>query len=92
MDSGRWELPLTLMGRLLLNPGNDAVIFPVAGGTGFKIFAADFDGQMFVPGSSFTVTVNFTDGSSAAQTVTCRGETDPPLKYELSLHTPAGKN
>jgi len=49
---------------------NDSVNFAVAEGSSFKIFAADYLGQMFVPGSGFTVTANFSDGSAATGNVT----------------------
>lgn len=53
----------------LINGANDAVNFPLSAGASFKIFAADFQGQMFLPGSVFTVTVNFTDGAVARTTM-----------------------
>jgi hypothetical protein len=49
----------------LLNAANDSVNFQIGEGSSFKIFAADYQGQMFVPGSSFTLNVNLADGSTA---------------------------
>ena len=54
----------------LLNGSNDAVNFAVGDGSSFKIFAADFQGQMFLVGTSFTLNVNFADGSTATGNVT----------------------
>ena len=53
----------------LLNAASDAVNFVVSDGSSFKIFAADFQNQMFIVGSGFTLIVNFADGSSATGNV-----------------------
>src|SRR6185369_12479196 len=53
----------------LLNASNDSVNFAVSDGGSFKIFAADSSNAMFVNGVVFTLTANFSDGSTAtAQT------------------------
>jgi hypothetical protein len=68
---GFWSLgAATALDTTLLNAANDSVNFAVAEGSSFKIFAADYLGQMFVPGSGFTVTANFSDGSAATGNVT----------------------
>jgi hypothetical protein len=59
----------------LLNAGNGTVNFPLTAGASFKIFASNlvngnFPSGLFAPGSTFTVTVNFSDGSSASGNVT----------------------
>jgi hypothetical protein len=46
------------------------MLLPVAGGVILRLFASDFQGQMFVSGSSFTVTVTFADGTEALATAT----------------------
>jgi hypothetical protein len=49
--NGFWSLgAATGLNTELLNADNDSVNFAVAEGNSFKIFAADFLGQMFVPG------------------------------------------
>lgn len=53
----------------LLNADSDSVNFALAEGSSFKIFAADFLGQMLVPGSLFTLSVAFADDSTADQSV-----------------------
>jgi hypothetical protein len=53
----------------LLNADNDSVNFAVAEGSSFKIFAADFLGQMFVPGSLLTLSVTFADDGTADQSI-----------------------
>jgi len=53
----------------LLNADSDSVNFALAEGNILKIFAADFLGQMLVPGSLFTLSVAFADDSTADQSV-----------------------
>ena len=53
----------------LLNAANDSVNFAVTEGSSFKIFASDFQNLLFVNGTAFTLTANFSDGSTATQTV-----------------------
>jgi hypothetical protein len=60
----------TALDTTLLNAANDSVNFAVTEGSSFKIFAADYLGEMFVTGAGFTVTANFSDGSIAAGNVT----------------------
>src|SRR6266849_4830820 len=52
----------------LLNGSNGAVSFAVADGSGFVLFAAD--SNSFTAGSSFTLTANFVDGTTASATAT----------------------
>jgi hypothetical protein len=67
---GFWSLGAAIaLDTPLLNAANDSVNFVVTDGTSFKIFAADFQGQMFVPGSSFTLNVNFADTSTATASI-----------------------
>jgi hypothetical protein len=59
----------------LLNAVNGTVSFPLTAGASFKVFAADFvNGNfpigLFTPGATFSVQVNFSDGSSANANVT----------------------
>jgi hypothetical protein len=53
----------------LLNAANGTVNFPLTAGSSFNIFASNFEGGMFVTGSSFTLTVSFADGSTATANV-----------------------
>ena len=56
---------------MTLYNGNDGrVNFAVSDGGSFKIFASDYLGSMFVPGASFVLTANFTDGSTASASTT----------------------
>src|SRR5258705_43296 len=57
----------------LLNAANDTVNFPLTGGSNFKVFISDYQNRMFISGSTFVLTVNFADGSSATGTVTVGG-------------------
>ena len=50
----------------LLNGSDDSVNFPLTEGGSFKIFAADWQNAMFQNGVVFTLTANFSDGSSAS--------------------------
>jgi subtilisin family serine protease len=68
---GFWSLgAASVLDTALLNAANDSVNFAVTAGSSFKIFAADFLGQMFVPGSGFTLSVNFADGTTATANAT----------------------
>jgi subtilisin family serine protease len=62
----------------LLNASNDSVNFAVSAGSSFTIFAADYMGQMFISGSSFTLTVNFSDGSAASASTTVNSSPNNP--------------
>jgi hypothetical protein len=67
---GFWSLgAATGLNTELLNADNDSVNFAVAEGSSFKIFATDFLGQMFVPGSLFTLSVAFADDSTADRSI-----------------------
>ena len=47
-----------------------AVNFAVADGGSFVLFASDYAGIEFVPGTTLTLTATFSDGSSATATTT----------------------
>jgi hypothetical protein len=69
-NNGYWVLgAANSLDGALNNAGNDTVNFPVTAGSSFKIFASDYQGELFVSGSSFTLTVSFADGSTAAANV-----------------------
>ena len=69
--TGNWVLgaAATLDGAVLNVPGSMAVNFPVADGGSFVLFAADYQGSEFLPGRTLTLTVTFSDGSSATAAV-----------------------
>jgi hypothetical protein len=68
--NGFWSLGAASgLNTELLNADNDSVNFAVAEGSSFKIFAADFLGQMFVPGSLLTLSVTFADDGTADQSI-----------------------
>jgi len=76
-NSGIWDTILgnnywvtgaaTSLDTPLLNASNGAVNFVLTDGGSFNIFAANY-GTLFAPGSSFTVTLGFSDGTTAATT------------------------
>jgi hypothetical protein len=53
----------------LYNAPDGSLNFGVTEGSSFKIFASDFQNQMFLSGTAFTLTVNFADGSTATGNV-----------------------
>jgi len=57
-----------LDGPLLNDPATVAVNFPVASGGSFVLFAADYQGIEFVSGTTLTLTVSFSDGTTATAT------------------------
>ncbi|HEY3068172.1 MAG TPA: S8 family serine peptidase [Methylomirabilota bacterium] len=67
-----WALGMaaTLDGPLLNNPSTMAVNVPVADGTSFVVFAADFQNALFVPGTTLTLTATFADGGTASASAT----------------------
>jgi uncharacterized repeat protein (TIGR03803 family) len=78
-DSGTmfWTLGAApTMGGTLYNQQNDAVNFPVASGGSFVVFASEwslgapFPNGLFLLGSQFTVTIGFSDGSTAQASTT----------------------
>ena len=65
-DNGSWVLgAASTLDAALFNAANGTVNFPLTAGSSFNIFASDFQGAMFVAGSSFTLTASFADGSTA---------------------------
>jgi IPT/TIG domain len=69
--SSFWALGAsTSLDGALLNAAGGAVSFPAANGAAFYLFASDLVPTPFSAGSSFTLTANFADGTSASATVT----------------------
>ncbi len=74
-SGGRWDtIPgnrywvmgaANLLDDLLLNGSDGTMNFVVVDGGSFNLFVSDFRNRHFNPGTSFTVTVNFVDGSTA---------------------------
>ena len=68
-NNGFWVLgAASTLDAALFNAANGTVNFPLTAGSSFNIFASNFEGAMFVAGSSFTLTVSFADGSTATAT------------------------
>ena len=69
-NNGFWVLgAASTLDAALFNAANGTVNFPLTAGSSFNIFASDFQGAMFVSGSSFTLTASFADGSTATTNV-----------------------
>ena len=69
-NNGFWVLgAASTLDAALFNAANGTVNFPLTAGSSFNIFASNFQGAMFVSGSSFTVTASFADGSTATANV-----------------------
>jgi hypothetical protein len=84
-NNGFWQLgAANALDNSLYNAGNGTVSFPLADGGSFKIFASDYQGLLFLPGSSFTLTVSFADGSMAAANFTLNQALPPPLLISCS--------
>lgn len=62
----------------LNNPTTMAVNFPLDDGSAFKIFISDYQAIEFLDGNVLTVTLSFTDGTSASKSVTIGEEPPPP--------------
>jgi hypothetical protein len=60
----------TLDGALLNALGTMAVNFPVADGGSFVLFAADYQSGEFLSGRTLTITVTFSDGTTAMASTT----------------------
>ena len=64
------------LGSALFNLADDSVNFPVSPGGSFVIFASDwffgppFPNGLFQPGNKFTLTIGFSDGSTATANAT----------------------
>ena len=68
-NNGFWVLgAASTLDAALFNAANGTVNFPLTAGSSFNIFASNFQGAMFVAGSSFTLTASFADGSTATAT------------------------
>ena len=73
-NNGFWVLgAASTLDAALFNAANGTVNFPLTAGSSFNIFASDFEGAMFVAGSSFTLTASFADGSTATATASIGG-------------------
>jgi hypothetical protein len=87
-DGGIWDtLPtspywtLGVAGNIdgaLLNPA-DMLNIPLAAGGSVILFGADYGSSLFATGSVFTLTVTFTDGTSATATTTVSGASSPTI-------------
>jgi hypothetical protein len=83
--NGFWVLgAASTLDGALLNAANGTVNFPLTAGSSFKIFASDFQSQLFVAGSSFTLTVNFADGSTATASATIVAPNPVPTLTSLA--------
>jgi hypothetical protein len=70
-DNSLWILGAALTQTSpLLNAANGAVSFAVADGGSFSVFGTDWFEGKFVPGTTLTLTVSFSDGTVAAAGVT----------------------
>src|SRR4030095_1377166 len=75
----------TLDGPLLNAPGSMAVNFPVANGGSFLLFASDYLSSEFLPSRTLTLTVTFSDGSSASARSTVSAA-PPPATLTLAFN------
>src|SRR5947207_582670 len=78
----------TLDGVILNDPATIAVNFAVADGGSFRLFAADWAGIEFVPGTTLTLTATFSDGTTASATTIAAATPAPPsltLSYDGKL-------
>jgi uncharacterized repeat protein (TIGR01451 family) len=79
IPNGFWALGAASgLDTALFNAANATVNFPLTAGSSFKAFAADFvnasfPNGLFTSGSIFTLTANFSDGSTASASVTIGG-------------------
>src|SRR5262245_41010882 len=69
----------------LLHAGAGPLTMPVADGASFTLSAADFNSFYFTPGSAFTLTATFSDGSSAVASVTISAVA-PPATLVLAFN------
>jgi hypothetical protein len=61
------------------------VNFAVADGGSFIVFASDTANNLFAAGSSFTLTVAFSDGTMATANTTISSSTPPPNPVSITL-------
>jgi len=90
-----WVLGVaTTLDKALLNdPATMAVNFRVFDGGTFRLFAADWADLEFVPGTTLTVTANFSDGATASATTIAAATAAPPsltLSYDGKLRDRVG--
>jgi len=72
-----------------------AVNFAVADGGSFRLFAADFAGIEFVPGTTLTVTAVFSDGTTASATTVAGATASAPslaVAYNGKLRDRVGQH
>ena len=84
-----------LDGALVNNAGTMAVNFTVADGGTFYLFAADWANVEFAPGTTLTVTVVFSDGSSASAATLAAATSAPPalaVTYDGKLRDRVGQS
>jgi hypothetical protein len=74
----------TLDGPLVNDPDTMNVWLPVADGMGFVLFASDFAGIEFIPGTTLTLTATFSDETTATAT-TVVGSVSLTLRYDGKL-------
>ena len=87
----------SLDGPLLNDPATMAANFAVADGGSFKVFAADFADIEFAPGTTLTLTVRFSDGTTltamtVASTVTPPSPPSLTLSYDGKLRDRVGQS
>jgi galactose oxidase-like protein/glyoxal oxidase-like protein/PKD domain-containing protein/Big-like domain-containing protein len=80
-STGQWIIGVatSLDGPLLNNTSTMAVSVPVADGGSLMLFASDNAGRHFVAGATLTLTVSFSDGTSAQAVTTVPGSGPAPL-------------
>jgi hypothetical protein len=87
-SSGYWALGVapTLDGALLNNSSTMAVNFPIADGGSFVIFASDYGGIEFLPGTTLTLTATFADGTTATATTTVTASRGPAAALAVTYN------
>ena len=80
-----------LDGPLLNDPATMAVNFPVTNGGSFVLFAADYQGVEFVPGTTLTLTATFSDGTTATAVTTVPAGATLALAYNGKLRDRVGQ-
>lgn len=63
----------------LNNASNMSVNFFLDDGSSFKMFMSDFNGIEFLDANTLTITLQFSDGTSAIKTVTIGSTPEPPI-------------
>ena len=90
--SSYWVLGVaTSLDGPLLNTSSDSVNFPLAAGGSAVLFAADTAG-LFAPGSAFTLTATFADGSTASASTTIAATPTLTLAFTGQIRDRVGKD